>query len=580
MRITRPSVVRLMPESNSDSVAGTPAPAGGAPSVAMHKAALTRYANLFSGLTLLSRFFGLLRDKACSYYLGVGTTWSAFWMGFQFPNLFRRIFGEGALTAVFLPVYKRIGKEQGQAAADQLARSVISLLIVTLSTITIIGEAIVIPLALSHSVLPANRLAAGMIAVMLPFSIAVCLVALLAAIATASDRFAAQAVAPIITNVAMALGAAIPVWIWTRHLALTQRIYWVAGAVVISGILQVILLVAAVRRTGFRFRGALALGGEGVREIVKKMAPMILGLSAVQLNTFLDSQIAWWFSPDGHGGRSTFTIAGMLVHVPMLAGALGKLSVAQRIYLLPVGVFGVATATVIFPRLSDAGAHQDASRTGELLRLGLRRSLFISLPTTLGMILISQPLISAIYLGGKVSAADVAQAVWTARWFCIGIWAFEMQMILVRVFYAWRDAMTPMKVAVGMVALNITLNLSLIWFMQEGGIAASTSISAMVQCGILLFILQRRMKLEKLGQVASMAGKSLAGAGIMLLLGAMLLLFMQHSSLLYSLPRWLASLIELLILVPTAALIYGLLMRWLQVPELADVPLLRRLVKR
>ncbi len=580
MRITRPSVVRLMPESNSDSVAGTPAPAGGAPSVAMHKAALTRYANLFSGLTLLSRFFGLLRDKACSYYLGVGTTWSAFWMGFQFPNLFRRIFGEGALTAVFLPVYKRIGKEQGQAAADQLARSVISLLIVTLSTITIIGEALVIPIAMSHSVLPANRLAAGMIAVMLPFSIAVCLVALLAAIATASDRFAAQAVAPIITNVAMALGAAIPVWIWTRHLALTQRIYWVAGAVVISGILQVILLVAAVRRTGFRFRGALALGGEGVREIVKKMAPMILGLSAVQLNTFLDSQIAWWFSPDGHGGRSTFTIAGMLVHVPMLAGALGKLSVAQRIYLLPVGVFGVATATVIFPRLSDAGAHQDASRTGELLRLGLRRSLFISLPTTLGMILISQPLISAIYLGGKVSAADVAQAVWTARWFCIGIWAFEMQMILVRVFYAWRDAMTPMKVAVGMVALNITLNLSLIWFMQEGGIAASTSISAMVQCGILLFILQRRMKLEKLGQVASMAGKSLAGAGIMLLLGAMLLLFMQHSSLLYSLPRWLASLIELLILVPTAALIYGLLMRWLQVPELADVPLLRRLAKR
>ena len=580
MRITRPSVVRLMPESNSDSVAGTPAPAGGAPSVAMHKAALTRYANLFSGLTLLSRFFGLLRDKACSYYLGVGTTWSAFWMGFQFPNLFRRIFGEGALTAVFLPVYKRIGKEQGQAAADQLARSVISLLIVTLSTITIIGEAIVIPITMSHSVLPANRLAAGMIAVMLPFSIAVCLVALLAAIATASDRFAAQAVAPIITNVAMALGAAIPVWIWTRHLALTQRIYWVAGAVVISGILQVILLVAAVRRTGFRFRGALALGGEGVREIVKKMAPMILGLSAVQLNTFLDSQIAWWFSPDGHGGRSTFTIAGMLVHVPMLAGALGKLSVAQRIYLLPVGVFGVATATVIFPRLSDAGAHQDASRTGELLRLGLRRSLFISLPTTLGMILISQPLISAIYLGGKVSAADVAQAVWTARWFCIGIWAFEMQMILVRVFYAWRDAMTPMKVAVGMVALNITLNLSLIWFMQEGGIAASTSISAMVQCGILLFILQRRMKLEKLGQVVSMAGKSLAGAGIMLLLGAMLLLFMQHSSLLYSLPRWLASLIELLILVPTAALIYGLLMRWLQVPELADVPLLRRLAKR
>lgn len=553
------------------------------PGVSAHgegqKASLTRHANTFSSLTLLSRIFGLLRDKACSYFLGVGTTWSAFWMGFQFPNLFRRIFGEGALTAVFLPVYTRIRKEQGQAAADQLARSVISLLLITLTIITVIGEAIIVPIALRHSVLPANRLAAAMIAIMLPFSITVCLVALLAAISTAHDRFVAQAIAPIITNVAMTLGAAIPVWIWSRHLALTQRIYFVAGAVLISGVLQAILLAASVRKTGFHWRGALALRSGGVREIVTRMAPMILGLSAVQLNTFLDTQIAWWFSPDGHGGHSTFMLAGLLVHVPMLAGALGKLSVAQRIYLLPVGVFGVATATVIFPRLSEAGANHDAARTGELLRMGLRRSLFISLPTTLGMILIAPPLISAIYLGGRVNAADVAQAVWTARWFCMGIWAFEMQMILVRVFYAWHDAITPMKVAVGMVLLNLTLNLTLIWFMQEGGIAASTSISAMAQCAILLFILHKRMKLEKLGEVARMGIKSLFGAGVMLAGGWAVLLLMQHITMLTFLPHWMTSVVELMVLVPTAALIYGLLMRLMHAPELADVPILRMLAQ-
>ncbi len=574
------SVVRDMaeplpsPKSQSTAEPGDTATPAGRP-----QTTLARHANLFSSLTLLSRIFGLLRDKACSYFLGVGTTWSAFWMGFQFPNLFRRIFGEGALTAVFLPVYTRMRQERGQAAADQLARSVIGLLVLTLTTITVIGEAIVLPIAFSHTVLPANHLAAAMIAIMLPFSIAVCLVALLAAIATAYDRFAAQAVAPIITNVAMTLGAAVPVWVWSRHYSLTHRIYWVAGAVLISGVLQAILLAASVRRTGFRWRGALAWHGDGVREIVTRMAPMILGLSAVQLNTFLDSQIAWWFSPDGHGGRTAFSIAGLLVHVPMVAGALGKLSVAQRIYLLPVGVFGVATATVIFPRLSEAGANQDAARTGELLRMGLRRSLFISLPTTLGMILIAQPLITAIYLGGHVNAADVAQAVWTARWFCIGIWAFEMQMILVRVFYAWRDAITPMKVAVGMVLLNITLNLTLIWLMQEGGIAASTSISAMVQCAILLFILRRRMALEKLGEVAQMAGKSLLGAIMMLAAGWAFFLMMRHSALLNALPRWLEAVIELLVLVPTSALIYGLLMRAMNMPELADVPILRRLAK-
>ena len=573
-------MVRLMPELNPDSHTESrlQPPAGVQPGT--QRAALTRHANLFSSLTLLSRVFGLLRDKACSYFLGVGTTWSAFWMGFQFPNLFRRIFGEGALTAVFLPVYTRIRQEQGQAAADSLARSVIRLLLITLTTITLVGEAIMVPVAMNHAVLPGNRLAAAMIAIMLPFSIAVCLVALLAAIATAFDRFAAQAVAPIITNVAMTLAAAIPVWIWTRHLALTERIYWVAGAVLISGLLQALLLVVAVRRTGFRWRGTVALRSSGVREIVKKMAPMILGLSAVQLNTFLDSQIAWWFSPDGHGGRTAFSIAGVLVHVPMLAGALGKLSVAQRIYLLPVGVFGVATATVIFPRLSEAGANQDAARTGELLRLGLRRSLFISLPTTLGMILISQPLITAIYFGGQVNAGDVAQAVWTARWFCMGIWAFEMQMILVRVFYAWRDAITPMKVAVAMVLLNLTLNLTLIWFMQEGGIAASTSISAMVQCAILLFILHRRMKLEKLGEVARMAGKSLVAAIIMLAGTWTTFMLLEHCAWLNALPRWLGSVLELVTLVPMAALIYGLLTRWMRAPELADVPILRRLAKR
>jgi putative peptidoglycan lipid II flippase len=564
----------VLPMPESSNTPGVSAQATGP------QASLARHANTFSSLTLLSRIFGLLRDKACSYFLGVGTTWSAFWMGFQFPNLFRRIFGEGALTAVFLPVYTRIRQEQGQAAADQLARSVISLLLITLTTITVVGEAIILPIALRHSVLPANRLAAAMIAIMLPFSITVCLVALLAAISTAHDRFVAQAIAPIITNAAMTLGAAVPVWIWSRHLGLTDRIYVVAVAVLISGVLQALLLAVSVRKTGFSWRGALALRSGGVREIVTRMVPMILGLSAVQLNTFLDTQIAWWFSPDGHGGHSSFTLAGVLIHVPMMAGALGKLSVAQRIYLLPVGVFGVATATVIFPRLSQAGANHDVAGTGELLRIGLRRSLFISLPTTLGMILIAPSLISAIYLGGKVNAADVAQAVWTARWFCMGIWAFEMQMILVRVFYAWHDAITPMKVAVGMVLLNLTLNLTLIWYMQEGGIAASTSISAMVQCAILLLILHKRMRFEKLGEVLRMGIKSLFGAGVMLAGGWVLLLLLRHIPALHLLPRWMSSVVELIILVPAAALIYGWLMRLMQAPELANVPILRRLARR
>src|SRR5271170_2687464 len=171
-----------------------------------------RHANVISTLTVLSRISGLIRDKTCSYFLGVGTQWSAFWMGFQFPNLFRRIFGEGALTAVFIPVYTRVQHQLGQEAADRLAKAVISLLTIVLLALTAIGELIVLPIALSGAVLHNNRRAALMIAIMLPYSIAVCLVAVLGALAAAHERFAAQSLSPVINNLAMALAAALPVW--------------------------------------------------------------------------------------------------------------------------------------------------------------------------------------------------------------------------------------------------------------------------------------------------------------------------------------------------------------------------------
>ena len=532
-----------------------------------------------SRLTLVSRVFGLLRDKACSYYLGVGTDWSAFWMGFQFPNLFRRIFGEGALNAVFLPVYKRMARDHGQPAADLLARVVATLLVMMFAVIIIIGDSVLAPVIFSPHTLPANRLAAGMIALMLPYSLLICLTAFFATVASAHERFAAQSLAPVIVNILMILGAGLPVWLFTAAYPIRERIFWVAGAVLLAGVLQVGLMAVSLRRTGVRMGLSWNWQALGLRDVLAPMLPMIIGFSAVQLNTFMDSQIAWWLSPDGHGGKMAFMFLAWHIHVPMLAGALGKLSVAQRIYLLPVGVFGVATATAVFPKMSEAAAMGESAKLKGLLQQALRKSLFISVPTTIGMILIAPLLITAIYFGGRVNAADVARAVWAARWFCAGIWAFELQMILLRVFYALRDVRTPMRVAVAMVALNLTLNLSLVWFMQEGGLAASTSIAAICQCAILLIILRRRLGVLGLSSLRSLLAKVLFCGGMMLLVAGSVDDGLARLSWLGPEHRLLGALVRLPATLLAALLSYGLVARVLAIEELRDVPVLRFLAR-
>lgn len=542
-----------------------------------------RHANVMSYLTIISRVTGLLRDKLCSYFIGVGTEWAAFWMGFQFPNLFRRIFGEGALTAIFVPTYTRVLETQGREAADRLASATVSLLVLVLGGITVLGEAILLPIALSGEVMPANRLAAAMIALMLPYCVMVCVVALLGAIASVHEKFSAQALSPIVLNVLMGLGAGLPVWLFSFAYPRELRVYFVAGAVLVAGVAQVLLMLPTMRRSGVTLRGVMRFRGSGVGKVVTAMLPMIVGLSAVQLNTFLDGQIAWWFSPDGHGGASTFTVLGMTFPTPMEAGALGKLSVAQRIYLLPVGIFGVAMATAIFPLMSKAAVAGDKAELRRLLTAGLRKTLFLSLPASVGMILIARPLIAVVYMGGGTSQADVDRAAWAAVFYCAGIWAFEAQMVILRVFYALQDRMTPLKVAGAMIVFNLGLNLSLIWVLKEGGIAASTTISAAVQCVVLLLLLRKRLGRLGLAQLRGPVWKGLLAAGVMGLAawdaGAVLgWLGVRGEG--RTAQVVLTALVQLPVMVGVAGVVYTGMALMLGMGEVRDMPVVGKVVRR
>ncbi len=279
-----------------------------------------RHANLMSVLTIVSRIAGLLRDKLWSAYLALGPSFSSFTMGFQFPNLFRRLFGEGALTAIFVPVYTRFQKDHGQEAANRLAAATTTFLILVLGGITLLGETILIPLALSSHITPNNALTALMLAIMLPYCLMVCLVALFGAIATVHDRFAAQAASPIILNLVTAAAAILPVILFTHNYPITKRVVWVAVAVLIAGVLQLFQMMPTLKKSGVKLPLSLSFRATGLSDVLKPLLPMIVGLSAVQFNTFMDGQIAYWLSPDGHNNNAFATVFGHVINLPMGPG--------------------------------------------------------------------------------------------------------------------------------------------------------------------------------------------------------------------------------------------------------------------
>jgi len=541
-----------------------------------------------SGLTIVSRFAGLLRDKVWSYFLGAQWEMGAFWMGFQFPNLSRRIFGEGALTAAFVPVYTDILHNEGPDAANRFASAVVTLLVSVLVGLTVIGQLIALPIALWPAASEPNRVAASMIAIMLPYCVMICLVAVLGAIATVHEKFKAQSLNPIVLNLATAAGAALSVLVMTRHYPIEERIVWVAVSVLVAGVVQVLLMLPTMRASGVNLRwlpnNRMLWRESGVGILLKNFVPVMIGSSAIQINTFMDSQIAWWLSPDGHDQRNVFYVFGRAVHVAMGQGALSKLSMAQRMYLLPVGIFGVATAAAVFPAMARAAGGKDLPELKRLLLAGLKKTLFLSIPSSFGMIIIGKPLLTLVYAGGKTTLADIDRAYWAMIFFCIGIWAFEAQMVILRVFFVLKDTRTPTRISLAMIVLNFALNLTLVWYLREGGIALATTLAAILQGAILLTILRRRLGPLGMRSLLINVGKSLVITAVMVEIGYVLaaipLPWETAGGAIGVREKLLTAGVKLPLLVGVCGGVYVGLAAFLRMPEVRDIPIVGRLFPR
>ena len=459
--------------------------------------------------TLTSRVLGMCRDVATAALLGLagGGVMDAFVIAFRVPNLFRRLFGEGALTASYLPVLSA-QLEKDRKGAWQLASVTFAWLAVVLAALVLLGEGLFALAWLFWGEVPGVGLLVGLAAVMLPYLLLICLAAQVTATLHALSHFTVPALTPVVLNVCWLTAAGLAYWCFDQR---AQQAYLLAVAVLVAGVFQLAVQLPVLRRMGFRFDYDWSASRDGLRRIGRALAPMLAGLAVTQINTFFDSLIAWGLAAElGPDGPQPIGWLGGALSYPMQQGAAAAIYYGERLYHFPVGVLGMAVAAAIFPLLSRHAARGDRAKLGADLTLGLRLVICLGVPAGVGLIILAHPLAKLLFERGQFTPEDTLRAARMIACYGTGVWAYCALPVVIRGFYALGDCGTPAKIAAWVVGLNLALNLGLIWTpLEEAGLAVATSASAGVQVAVLMLIFSRRKGPLGWAELAAAAARTL-----------------------------------------------------------------------
>ena len=430
----------------------------------LHKSTFT-----IGGLTMVSRVAGFAREMLMSRVLGAGFYTDAFYVAFRLPNTFRRLFGEGAFSAGFVPLYsQRLQRPNGEAEAKSFSEEVLAVFLPTLILFTVVFE-IAMPLFIwAITGWHGDQLAFGtfLTRITFPYLLLISLVSLFSGVLNSIARFTAAAFAPALLNLAM-LSALLLV---REGGAITATA--VATAVTVGGVLQLGLLIAACKRAGIVLKIRKPKLTPGVRQFIRVVLPATLGAGVYQVSVFIDT---FFLTRIGTGAVSWFNYA-------------------DRLNQLPLGVIGAAIGTAILPQVSrhvDIGEADKAARVqGQAADLAM----LLCLPAALALAASALPLVSAIFEAGRFNARDAHFTALTLSLMALGLPAYVLVKVLTPGFYARRDTATPVKIALVVLVVNVILNFVLIWGLGLGigGLAAAVAISSWLNCIILYAILHRR----------------------------------------------------------------------------------------
>ena len=437
--------------------------------------------------TLASRVLGVLRDVVTAALLGLGEggVMDALVVAFRLPNLPRRILGEGALAASLLPVFSA-EHHRDPRSAWRLVSVLLAIVAAGLSAAVLVGEAICAAWWWFFG--PTTSHVLGLTAVLLPYMVFVCLAAQVSTVLQAMLRFRLPAFAPVLLNVCW-LAAAWFVAPWCSGDPAAQA-YAIAAAIVLSGVLQLAVQLPALTGAGFRFDFDWQAAKRPAREVGRALVPITLGLAVTQLNTLLDTLIAVSLAAPSGEEKTIAWLGGALAY-PLETGAAAAIYYGERFYQLPVGVLGLAIATVIYPLLAAHAARGERAKVGADLTLGLRLVWFTALPAGIGIVLVARPLVRLLFERGAFTPHDTDRAAAMIACYAGAAWAYCALPVLVRGYYALGNRMAPAWIGFFAMGINLILSLTLIWPLGERGLAVSTAVAASVQAILLAVIFSR-----------------------------------------------------------------------------------------
>ena len=422
-----------------------------------------------SGLTLISRMLGFVRDAIMARMFGAGLDADAFIVAARIPNLLRRMFAEGAFSQAFVPVLAEYKNRRGEAETRSLIDKTATLLSLILFAVTVVG--ILAAPVIVYVTAPGFRVEGGkfaltvnMLRIMFPYILFISLTSLASGVLNTWSRFAIPAVTPALLNIAYivaALGFAG---------YFDPPIMVLAWAVFVGGILQLGLQLIALARMGLLPRWRSPWGDQGVKRILKLMLPAIFGVSVAQISLVLNTIFASYLQ----------------------TGSVSWLYYADRLMEFPAGLLGVALGTILLPSLAKTYSDNDPSEFSRLLDWGLRMTLLLAAPAAVALALLAVPLISTLFQQGAFGAIDVDMTRRALLAYSLGLVGLILVKVLAPGFYARQNVATPVRIAVFTLVLTQLLNLVLVGPFAHAGLALAIGLAACLNAGLLYWQLRRQ----------------------------------------------------------------------------------------
>ncbi len=438
--------------------------------VVSEKKHIVRAAGVLGSATVLSRIMGMVRDMVVSRLFGAGFATDAFFAAFQIPNMLRRFFAEGALTSAFVPTFSECYTKRGEDEARELANTCFTLLTILMAVITVAGiilsPQIVRIMFPGFSAEPSKLdLTVLLNRLMFPYIFFVSLLALCMGILNTLRHFFTPAISTVFLNLSMIFCAVF------LHGAFQVPIVSLAVGVLAGGLIQLLLQLPVLWSRGFAFRVRFDFGNPEVKRIAMLMGPSIFGVGVYYLNITVGNILAS-FLPQG---------------------SVSYLYYAQRLFEFPQGIFTVSVAQAVLPSMSRQAAEGDIAALKESLQFGLRLLIFITIPAMGGLIICATPIFSLLFMGGEFDFAKAQQCGIALVQYSLGLSCVAMVRVLAPAFYALKDTRTPVITAFAAFFVNFVFSLLLMQYMLHAGLALASSISALCNMLLLMYLLRKRI---------------------------------------------------------------------------------------